>query len=102
LSTPDGDFFASVAVVGGKRAGTEAPLDWYLATLVPESTLFGAMKRLGRNSIIASGAALAIAMGVALMFAWNILRMRRTVAYAREQARSAEARAKQLGSYRLV
>ncbi|HUS31547.1 MAG TPA: serine/threonine-protein kinase, partial [Kofleriaceae bacterium] len=78
------------------------PLDWYLATLVPEATLFGTMQRLGRQSIIVSGAALAIAMGVALMFAWNILRMRRTVAVAREQARSAEARAAQLGSYRLV
>jgi len=102
LKTGDGDFFASIAVVGGKRAGTESTLDWYLATLVPESTLFGAMKRLSRDSIIASGAALAIAMGVALMFAWNILRMRRTVSAAREAARSAELRAKQLGSYRLV
>ncbi len=102
LKTGDGDYFASIAIVGGKQAGTDSSLDWYLATLVPESTLFGAMKRLSRDSIIASGAALAIAMGVALMFAWNILRMRRTVTAAREAARSAEARAKQLGSYRLV
>jgi tRNA A-37 threonylcarbamoyl transferase component Bud32 len=102
LKASNGDYFASIAAVHGKRAGTQAPLDWYLATLVPESTLFGSMKALGRKSIVASGAALAIAMGVALMFAWNILRMRRTVAFAREQARSAEERAKQLGSYRLV
>ncbi len=102
LKTSAGDYFASIAVVGGKRAGTDTQLDWYLATLVPESQLFGAMKRLSRDSIIASGAALAIAMGVALMFAWNILRMRRTVTAAREAARSAEARAKQLGSYQLV
>ena len=98
LKASNGDYFASIAIVHGKRAGTDAPLDWYLATLVPEATLFGTMKRLGRQSIIVSGAALAIAMGVALMFAWNILRMRRTVAVAREQARSAELRAKQLGS----
>jgi serine/threonine protein kinase len=102
MKTDAGDYFASIAVVGGKHTSTESPLDWYLATLVPESTLFGAMKQLSRDSIIASGAALAIAMGVALMFAWNILRMRRTVTAAREAARSAEARAKQLGSYRLV
>jgi serine/threonine-protein kinase len=102
LKSKDGDYFASIAIVGGKRAGTDSPLDWYLATLVPESTLFGAMKRLSRDSIIASGAALAIAMGVALMFAWNILRMRRTVTLARAAARSAEERIKQLGSYRLV
>jgi serine/threonine protein kinase len=102
LTTGEGDYFASIAALGGKRAGSDSALDWYLATLVPEATLFGPMKRLNRDSIIASGAALAIAMGVALMFAWNILRMRRTVAFAREQARSAEARARQLGSYRLV
>jgi serine/threonine protein kinase len=102
LKAANGEYFASVAVVGGRMPGSELPLQCYLATLVPEATLFGTMKALGRDSIIASGAALAIAMGVALMFAWNILRMRRTVAVAREQARSAEARAKQLGSYRLV
>jgi serine/threonine protein kinase len=102
LTATNGEYFASVAVVGGKASDGEAPLHCYLATLVPDATLFGTMKALGRDSIIASGAALAIAMGVALMFAWNILRMRRTVAVAREQARSAEARAKQLGSYRLV
>jgi serine/threonine protein kinase len=93
-----GGYLASVSAVGGKRAG----LDWYLATLVPKSTLFATMKKLGRDSLIASGGALAIAMGVALMFAWNILRMRRAVGAAREQARSAEERARQLGSYRLV
>jgi serine/threonine protein kinase len=91
-------YLASVSVVGGRRAG----LDWYLATLVPKATLFATMKKLGRDSLIASGGALAIAMGVALMFAWNILRMRRAVGAAREQARSAEERARQLGSYRLV
>ncbi len=91
-------YLASVAVIGGKRAG----LDWYLATLVPQATLFATMKRLNRDSLIASGGALAIAMGVSLMFAWNILRMRRAVGAARAQARSAEERAKQLGSYRLV
>lgn len=97
LDATNGSYFASVSRVGSERTDK-----WYLATLVPESNLFGAMHRLGRDSIIASGAALAIAMGVALMFAWNILRMRRAVGVAREAARSAEARAKQLGSYKLV
>jgi serine/threonine protein kinase len=98
LEAGDGTYLASVSVIGGKRAG----LDWYLATFVPESSLFATMKKLDRQSLIASGGALAIAMGVALMFAWNILRMRRAVGVAREAARSAEARARQLGSYRLV
>jgi serine/threonine protein kinase len=91
-------YLASVSAIGGKRGA----VDWYLGTLIPKSTLFAKMKRLDRQSLIASGGALAIAMGVALMFAWNILRMRRAVGVAREAARSAEERAKQLGSYRLV
>src|SRR6185369_9266939 len=40
--------------------------------------------------------------GLALVLAWNLVRMRRQVARSREEARSAEARARELGSYRLV
>ncbi|HUS30886.1 MAG TPA: protein kinase [Kofleriaceae bacterium] len=104
LDADDGKYLAAITSIstGNAADGSARPTDWYLATLVPEKTLFGAMERLGRDSIIASGSALLIAMGVALMFAWNILRMRRAVGAAREQARSAEERAKQLGSYKLV
>ena len=98
LDAGDENYLASVSAIGGKKGA----VDWYLATLVPKSTLFATMKKLNRDSLIASGGALAIAIGVALMFAWNILRMRRAVGVAREAARSAEERAKQLGSYRLV
>lgn len=73
-----------------------------LATLVPEHVLFDATRRLGRDAIIASAAALLIALGVALMFAWNLVRMRRTVVAARAEAKSARERAQELGSYRLV
>ena len=102
LPTADGDYLVSIAMVGGQRAGTPVSADWYLATLVPESSLLGPMHRLDRTSIIASIVALAIALGVALLFSWNVVRMRRAVGAARAEARSAEARAKQLGSYRLV
>ncbi|HEY5923969.1 MAG TPA: serine/threonine protein kinase, partial [Kofleriaceae bacterium] len=98
IAAGDDDYLASVSAIGGKHGAD----DWYLATLVPKSTLFATMKRLNRDSLIASGGALAIAIGVALMFAWNILRMRRAVGVARAAARSAEERAKELGSYRLV
>ena len=100
LTAGDGDYLASVATVGGTRPGTSA--SWYLATLVPERSLFGATWRFGRETIIASAAALAIALGVSLMFAWNLVRMRRAVGQARAEAKSAVERAKQLGSYRLV
>jgi len=102
LDARDGGYLASVAIVGGRHGGTAVPRDWYLATLVPERTLFGATWRFGRETILASALALAIALGVALMFAWNLVRMRRAVGAARAQARSAEERAKELGSYRLV
>ena len=66
LATPDGDYLASVATVGGAHAGTSAPVQWFLATLVPEKTLFGASWKFGRDTILASVAALAIAFGFAL------------------------------------
>ncbi len=97
LDGTDDSYLASVAPVGGTRAG-----DWYLATLVPEHTLFGATHALGRQTIIASALALLIALGVALMFAWNLIRMRRAVGVARAAAKSAMERASELGSYRLV
>jgi serine/threonine protein kinase len=102
LEASDGAYLASIAAVGGTRANTAAPIDWELATLVPERVLLGATRRLGKQAIIASAAALLIAVGVAIMFAWNLLRMRRAVGIARAEAKSANERADELGSYRLV
>ncbi|HUS27001.1 MAG TPA: serine/threonine protein kinase [Kofleriaceae bacterium] len=102
LDARDGEYLASVAPIGGKRAGIEVPLDWYVATVVPARTLLGPTRKLERASIIASGGAMGIAVGLALILAWNLVRMRRQVQSAREEARSAEARARELGSYRLV
>jgi serine/threonine protein kinase len=102
LDAGDGQYFASVAPIGGKRADVAVPLDWYVATVVPARALFGATARLERSSLFASAGALAIAVGLALVLAWNLVRMRRQVAASREEARTAEARARELGSYRLV
>ncbi|HEY0254492.1 MAG TPA: cache domain-containing protein, partial [Kofleriaceae bacterium] len=102
LPTSEGTYFASTAHLGTHRANTAAPVDWMLATLVPEPVLFDATRQFGRDAIVASAAALLIALGVALMFAWNMVRMRRVVAAARAEAKSARERADELGSYRLV
>jgi serine/threonine protein kinase len=102
LSATDGEYLASVAPIGGKRAGIAVPLDWYVATVVPSSTLLGPTRQLLESSILASAGALGIAVGLALVLAWNLLRMRRQVVSAREEARNAQQRAKELGSYRLV
>ncbi|HTL35258.1 MAG TPA: serine/threonine protein kinase [Kofleriaceae bacterium] len=102
LDASDGEYLASVAPIGGKRAGIDVPLDWYVATVVPAKTLLGPTRKLERASIVASAGAMGIAVGLALVLAWNLVRMRRQVTTAREEARSAEARARELGSYRLV
>jgi len=102
LAARDGGYLAAVAPIGGRRAGVAVPLDWYVATLVPIRTLLGPTHALERSSAIASAGALAIAVGLALVLAWNLVRMRRQVARSRAEARSAEARARELGSYRLV
>jgi serine/threonine protein kinase len=102
LDTSDGAYLASIAPIGGTRAGIAAPLDWYVATVVPSRTLLGPTQSLVRSSAIASAIALVIAVGLALVLAWNLVRMRRQVAASRAEARSAEQRARELGSYRLV
>ncbi|MGE5184542.1 MAG: hypothetical protein ACM31C_20870, partial [Acidobacteriota bacterium] len=102
LSTTDGAYLASIAPIGGKRAGVAVPLDWFVATVVPERTLLAATHRLERSSALASGGALLAAVALALVLAWNLVRMRRQVAASRAEARSAQARARELGSYRLV
>ena len=98
LDTPTGAYLASIAPIGGVRAGVQVPLDWYVATLVPASTLFEPTRTLVRGSLLASGGALAVALVIAVILAWNLVRMRRQVA----EARSAAARARELGAYRLV
>ncbi len=102
LEATDGAYLTSVAPLGGKRAGIAVPLDWFVATVVPERTLLGPTHDLERSSVLASAGALAIAVLIALVLAWNLVRMRRQVAASRAEARSAEQRAKELGSYKLV
>ena len=88
LATPDGRYLASVAAIGGKRAGVLVPLDWYVATVVPSSTLLGPTHRLERGGMIASAGALLVAVLIGLVLAWNVVRMRRQVATAREPPRA--------------
>jgi serine/threonine protein kinase len=102
LAASDGRYLAAVAPIGGRRAGVAVPLDWYVATVVPTRALLGPTRAMERKSALASAAALAVAVGLAIVLAWNLIRMRRQVARSRAEARSAEARARELGSYRLV
>jgi serine/threonine protein kinase len=102
FDAPGGAYLASVAPIGGERAGVTVPLEWYVATIVPARTLLGPTRALQRWSLAVSAGALVVAVGLSLVLAWNLVRMRRQVAASREEARSAEARARELGAYRLV
>lgn len=102
LSTRDGTYLAAVSDIGGKRAGVTVPLDWYIATAVPEKALLGPSRRMLQGGIIASAGALLIAVVVGLVLAWNVIRMRKQVQTARTAARNAEARVREMGSYKLV
>jgi serine/threonine protein kinase len=102
LDAKDDEYLASIAPIGGKRAGVNVPLDWYVATIVPTRTLLGPTHALERSSVIASAGALTIALALALILAWNLVRMRKQVAASRAQAKKAEARARELGAYKLV
>ena len=92
----------SVAPIAGRRAQVARPLDWFVATMVPTDALFGPTRRLTRRSLWVSALALATAVALALAFAWHLVRMRRDVAASQARAHSAEARARELGSYRLL
>jgi len=102
VAASDGAYLASITPVGGQRAGVEAPLDWYLAALVPEATLLAPTKRMQTKSLIASGAALLLALGIALLLAWNVMRMRRDVSEAKAREQSANEKIRELGAYRLI
>jgi serine/threonine protein kinase len=99
---PDGGYLASVQPIGGKRADAATPLPWYVATIVPEETLLGPSRALAARTVAVSVAALAVAVVVALILAWNLVRMQRSLDTARGRAAAAEDRARELGSWRLV
>jgi tRNA A-37 threonylcarbamoyl transferase component Bud32 len=102
VSTSEGAYLASVMPVGGRRGGVEVPLDWYLAALVPEQTLFAPARKLQRTSVLASAAALLFALGIAIALAWNMKRMRRDVVEAKAREKSANDKIRELGAYRLI
>ncbi|RYG64158.1 hypothetical protein EON77_20075, partial [bacterium] len=82
--------------------GEDPTLDWSVAYLVPEDTLFEAMHGYGRRSTIVAGLAVLLAFGFSAVFARLVVRVRREAATAKTAARQAQRAAKELGSYRLV
>ncbi|MBP9087637.1 MAG: serine/threonine protein kinase [Kofleriaceae bacterium] len=96
------NYIVAVTPIGGSRAGIATPLNWYVATVVPESTILASSKQLERRTVLVGIAAVGVAFALALVFAWNLVRLRRSVRAARQAATTAQAQVRELGSYRLV
>lgn len=99
---------SELKVNGAKQLVVEKPiaaggnLTWSVATIMPEARILSALHQHQQKSTIAAALATLLATAMAWLFARHILRTRREAAVARAEARKAEARAQELGSYRLV
>jgi serine/threonine protein kinase len=107
---PTGEFIElSGAAAGGDVAlAMVAPvpgfpeLGWSVAAIVPRRVFFAAQLEHERQSKLAAVLSLLVALGIAVVFSRHVVRVRRDAAAARELARAATERARELGSYRLV
>jgi serine/threonine protein kinase len=88
---------ATVAPIGGPSGPR-----WNVAVLVSEQSFLRALNTHRRTSLLIAALALVAAMVVSWFFARNIVRARRAVALAREEADRATRKATELGSYTLV
>jgi hypothetical protein len=77
-------------------------LGWSVAAIVPSRVFFAARVEHERHSRLAAAASLLAALALAVVFSRHVVRVRRDAVTARQLAREASDRAKELGSYRLV
>ena len=77
-------------------------LGWTVAAIVPRNAFFSARLTHERQSLLAAALALLAALGVAVVFSRHVVRVRQEAARARDLAREATDRVKELGSYRLI
>jgi len=100
--------FAHFDAAGHSMLATVAPIGgdsgphWNVAVLVSEQSFLHALKTHRRTSLVIAVLALAAAVVAAWFLARHIVRARRAIAAAREEADRAERRATELGSYTLV
>ena len=103
LEATDGAYLTSVARSVASAPASPCRSTGIVATVVPERTLLGPTHALERSSRRSRPRVRSRSRCcIALVLAWNLVRMRRQVAASREEARSAEQRAQELGCYRLV
>ena len=75
---------------------------WYVGALASRSFFMAPADDHLLGALRIAGVALAVALGVASLFAVNLVRSRREVALARAAARAAKKEVRELGSYRLI
>jgi serine/threonine protein kinase len=84
------------------KVESDASLDWSVAYVVPEQVFFETLHAYGRRSFTVAALAVLLALGVSVVFARLVVRVRREAAEARAEAKRATQEARELGSYRLV
>jgi plasmid stabilization system protein ParE len=93
----DGDELAAVTPISSDKA-----LRWYVGVLAPRRVVLGPVHALAVRALWANVAAVVASALLSVLLARRIVRMRRDVAEAKVSLVSAETRARELGSYRLV
>ena len=96
------DANGSRLLVARQTISSDPALDWSVAALVPEAQVLSPLYQHQRQSLLAALLATLTAVAIAWLFARHILRARHEIAEARAEAAEAVARARELGSYRLV
>ena len=97
FESADESMLATVAPIGGKSGP-----HWSVAVLVSEQSFLRALTLHRRASLLIGALALVAGVIAGWFFARNIVRARRAVAIAREEAERATRKATELGSYTLV
>jgi len=89
-------------LAASERVGKRHGLRWFASMSVGEQKFLAALPGLQQRSFVASAVALGVALVVSLWFARHLTKARREAQEAREQAKVAEGRVQELGSYRLI
>jgi serine/threonine protein kinase len=77
-------------------------LGWSAAAIIPEAVFFSGRSAHEKQSLTVAAIAVLLSFGIGIVFARHVVKVRRDMARAEDIAEAATARAKDLGSYRLV
>ncbi len=104
FTTLGGGDDAQLAAVATLHPPKGAPpaFAWRVAALAPERSVLGPLHELERRALVANVVAVLVAIGVAVALARHIVRIRRDLQETKASLTTAENRARELGSYRLV